>query len=258
MSMGIFLLIAGLVVGGMNFVGAAQPVQADTTITNQSTISTTGNYTAKVEPDIAYISVGVQTFAKNPADAQKENAQKMDNVHNSLGSLEVQEKDIKTVNYSIYPRYEWNNIETTNERGQIERKNERVLVGYEVNNMIRITIRDLDKVGSIIDMTVSKGINQANAISFDISDEKRDEVYLEALKKAVENAKSKAEAIASVYDVTLKNPISIVEGGSYIPSPIKYRGMAEAQMERADVATKTPIAAGEMEIRANVNVVYGY
>lgn len=255
----VLLLVSSLIIGIVNFVGTAQPVQASITGAEptKKTISTNGTYSVKVAPDIAYISIGVNTFAKDPKEAQKENKQKMDGVFKKIKSLGIADKDIKTTNYSIYPRYEWNNIESKGEKGYIERKSEQILVGYEVNNMIQVTIRNLNIVGSVIDVTVEEGINQANSISFGLSDEKREEVYLEALKRAVENAKAKAETMASVYGIQLGKPSNIIENGSYVPQPIMYRGYADAKVA-AEESASTPISAGELKIRANVNVVYEY
>lgn len=252
------LLICGLVAGITHFIGSAEPAQAAAREEqSKNAISANGSHAVKVAPDIAYISIGVETFSKDPKEAQKENSEKMDKVYKKLQSLGIEEKDIKTSNYNIHPRYEWNEIEATPQKGVVERKSNRILIGYEVNNMVTVTIRDLDKVGAVLDATVEAGVNEANSVSFGLSKEKSEKQYLEALKKAVTNAKMKAEAMASVYGITLGKPSNIIESGAYAPEAIKFRFTAEMNAGKMQ-DNATPISPGEMEIRANVNVVYEY
>jgi len=251
-------LILSLVISLVGFSGASAQTQG--TAESKSTISVSGNHKIKVSPDIAYISIGVQTFSKEPAAAQKENKTKMDKVFKKLEALKIKKEDIKTIDYNISPRYEWQNIEKKNPDGTITTKGESILIGYDVNNIIQVTIRNLDIVGNVIDMTVDEGINKANSIYFGLSDEKKNEKYLEALKKAVENAKAKAQTMADVFGIKLGKPFSISESGSYMPEPVMYRGYSEKAMDSAAGAVEptTPISAGEMEISSTVNVVYQY
>lgn len=256
------LLVFTLAAGVMVVSNTYEPVKvlADEQDEAKSSISVSGSNTVKISPDIAYVTVGVETFSKDPKTAQQENKEKMDKAYNRLMILGIEKKDIQTVNYSINPRYEWENIEAKGEKGEIIRKGERVLKGYDVKNRVKITVRNLNLVGKVIDITVEEGVNKANSVSFDLSKEKREEKYLEALKGASENAMKKAEMIAEVYGIELGKPFKINEGGSYIPSPVRdyaYSKTAAMGMDEAD-SVQTPISAGQMEIRANVNVVYHY
>ncbi len=240
--LGIFLVIS-LVVGVASFVGGASPVQAEES-QNKNVISVNGSHTIKVAPDVAYITLGVKTVDKEPSVAQSQNAQKMDAVQKKLLSLGIQKEDIKTTNYNMHERYEY-------------KKDERVFTGYEVTNTIKVTVKKLDSVGNVIDMAVKEGINQTGGLSFSISDEVREEQYVVALKKAVENAKGKATAIAGTINVKLANPSKIVEGSAYMPQPL-YRDYGAMKNVMAEDLVSTPIAAGELEIVANVSVEYEY
>ncbi|HHV59866.1 MAG TPA: SIMPL domain-containing protein [Clostridiaceae bacterium] len=257
------VLVFALTVGVMIFTSVLQPVQAtaEEKTDEKGNLSVSGSFTVKVSPDIAYITIGINTFAVDPKDAQKENREKMDQVFEKLVALGIDSKDIQTMNYSITPRYEYKNIEEKDEYGNLVRRGESVLTGYNVDNTIRVNVRDLQIVGDVIDVTVDEGINKANSIAFGISDAVRDAKYLEALKGAAEAAKAKAETLAEVYGIQLDIPYSVVEGSSYIPSPI-YRNLDYAAWDKgiaaANESVSTPIAAGEMEISANVTVVYKY
>lgn len=240
------LAVACLVLGAVVFSSAPAPVSAatDGAQDDANTIQVSGTYKIKVAPDIAYLSIGVSTIAEDTKTAQQDNKVKMNQVYNRLKALGIAEKDIKTTQYNIYPRYEWKNGES-------------ILEGYEVNNMIQVTVRNLDLVGTVLDMTVEEGVNKANSVSFGLSDEISKANYLEALKKAVGDARDKAQAIASVYGIQLGKPSHIVEGGYYIPSPIVRKDLADGAVAE-ESAAPTPIAPGELEIQAQVSVVYEY
>ncbi|MED4354636.1 SIMPL domain-containing protein [Schinkia azotoformans] len=217
----------------------------------KKTISVSGAYTVKVAPDIAYIDIAVNTLDVDAKKAQEINTENMNKVMDQLKKMGIQDKDIRTVDYRIQPRYEWINVET---------KREQKLLGYEVTNNIKVTINDFQKIGNIIDMTVKEGVNEVNNIAFGLSEAKKTEKYLEALKGAVNDGKIKAENIASMYGIKLSIPSMITEAGSYIPSPINYAGLQKASLGGTsfDTIESTPISGGEMEIRANINIVYEY
>lgn len=215
------------------------------------TISVSGVHTVKVAPDIAYIDIAVNTLDADAIKAQEINKENMNKVMEQLKKMDIQDKDIRTVDYRVQPKYEWINVET---------KREQKLVGYEVTNNIKVTVNDFQKVGNIIDMTVKEGVNKVNNIAFGLSEAKKTEKYLEALKGAVNDGKIKAEYIASMYGIKLSIPSIITEAGSYIPSPINYAGLQKAGVGGTsfDAIESTPISGGEMEIRSSINIVYEY
>lgn len=253
------LMICTLMIGTVVFTGQNTTAYASEDDTAKRAISVNGTYSVKVTPDIAYIDMAVKTFDADAKKAQEDNKNKMNNVMEQLKNLGLEDKNIRTVDYIIQPRYEWKNVENKNTEGTTETKSEQILLGYDVTNNIKVTVEDLQKVGNVIDVTVQEGINDANNIAFGLSEKTKTEKYLEALKGAVENAKSKAEVIATVYGIILSVPFSINENGAYFPSPIMYK-TAGASVSTAtyDRAAATPISGGEMEISANVNVVYQY
>lgn len=253
------LLLTSLIVfAAQAFAGGTAAYASD--VVNKRSISVSGTYTVKVAPDIAYIDIAVRTFNVDAIKAQDENKNKMNRVMDQLKKLGIQEKDIRTVDYRIQPRYEWTNIEIKNNQGTIESKREQILVGYEVINNIKVTVNDLQKIGTILDLTVKEGINEANNITFDLSEATKTAKYLEALKGAVKNGEEKAKTIAGLYGISLSVPSVINESEAYFPSPIRYTGLEKASGGGVayNEGSSTPISGGEMEIRANVSIIYEY
>ncbi len=223
--------------------GAGIPAFSAEQVKERKTITVQGSSSVTAAPTIAYVSIGVTTFNKNAASAQGENAVKMDRVYKTLASLGINKDKIKTLNYNISPRYDYKNNVAT-------------LAGYNVINSIRVTVMDLKKVSDVLDMTVKEGVNQSNSISFGVTDEERDRLYLQALSQAVVNAKEKANTIATAAGITISKPANIIEGSSAHFVQPNYRAMDMAKM--ASEAAPTPISEGEMTIGANVTVIYDY
>ena len=212
-------------------------------VKERKTITVQGSSSVTAAPTIAYVSIGVTTFNKNAASAQGENAVKMDRVYKTLASLGINKDKIKTLNYNISPRYDYKNNVAT-------------LAGYNVINSIRVTVNDLKKVSDVLDMTVKEGVNQSNSISFGVTDEERDRLYLQALSQAVSNAKEKANTIAAAAGIAISKPANIIEGSSAHFVQPNYRAMDMAKM--ASETVPTPISEGELMIEANVTVIYDY
>lgn len=229
----IVVLVAMLLVGTMNL---TQEAAAETSGT-ENIVSVSGIGTMTVKPDIAYINVGVETQDKDASVAQKENATKMSAVMAALKKAGIDEKDIKTVQYSIYDRYDY--VENGTD-----------VKYYTVTNMVQVTVKDIDKVGDVIDAAAGAGSNQVSNIQFGISNE--DEVYQEALKLAMSSAKSKATAIMGTFGKTPGTPVRVSES-SYYGGVVRmeYSAMADAKMS-------TPVSTGELTITANVSVDYNY
>ena len=232
------LLFAALGSSGYTSVKAATENQP-----TKRTINVSGQGTINVSPDIAFISLGVVTEDKDAKAAQRSNAAAMDKVVSQIKASGVKSEDIKTVNYSIYPKYDYN-----------KQSGESSIVGYSVNNTVQVTVRDITMTGTIIDLASEGGINVSNSISFGLSD--TDKYYNEALKKAVETARKKAEVMAGTFGITLKMPVTINENGGY--TPVYNYASYDTKAEAAGAAVPTPVQSGTLEIKANVSLVYEY
>ncbi len=221
---------------------ANAPVQAAEENAEKKTINVSGQSKVSASPDYATISLGVVTENKDAKLAQKENAASMDKVIASIKALGIAQDDIKTVNYSISPKYNYNKI-----------TGESTIVGYSVSNTVSVTVRDMTKTGSVIDAAADSGVNASSNISFGISN--YEEYYNEALKNAVLAAKKKANTMADALGVKIKAPITVSEGGGY--NPLSNYAVYDMSTNGAKSAA-TPIQAGSIEISAYVSIVYEY
>jgi len=224
----------------LNKIKENQFIGKDSNLKNTISVSGTGEIWTK--PDLALIDFSVVVEKKTVQEAMSENTKKMNEVIKSIKSQGVEEKDLKTTNFNIYPRYEWVKSEI------IEGK--RVLVGYEVSQNLQVKIRDLTKIGDIIQTAVGAGANQVGDLNFTI--DKQEDLKSQARKEAIENAKSKAKEIANELGVKL---VKIVGFSENSVAPIFSPSFAENAMGGA-MKEAPQIQTGENKIETNVNIVY--
>lgn len=206
-------------------------------------VSFTAEGRAFAKPDIAQIVVAVKTDrVKEAVQAVQDNTEKMNNVVNKIKELGIEEKDIETTSYRLNPVYDYN-----------RNTGERTLAGYDVYQEVTIKIRDLDKVGEVIEATTSVGANQVGNISFTIDDP--EEVKKEAREEAVAKAKKKAKEMAELTGIKLGKLVNVYESEG--PGPI-YRGYPSYAMEMEGIggAGAPEIQVGENEIKLEVTLVY--
>ncbi len=238
-AIGAVLLVFLIVINGAAS-AKVETVQPIATFEKEDIITATGTGKVSIKPDVAYIQMGVMTINKDARKAQEDNKTTMNKVIEKLKSMGIDDKDIQTTSYEISPQYSYQD-------------NKQILEGYQVENIVKVTVRDIDKVGDILDAAAREGINRSYGISFGVIDS--DSVYKEALKKAIDNAKGKAEVMAEQAGVSLQKPVAIYEGTA--PEKIYQRsGIAYDTIERASSVAAVPISSGELEIEANVVVVY--
>lgn len=240
------ILIASLFVFDSLDVFGGKAAANDLTGAEGNIVTVNGLGSVKVKPDIAYISVGVETFNTDAKKAQEEIAKKMDKIIDAMKKNGVKDEDIKTTGYNIYKTSKYDSYSLG--------EKEKVTEGYNARNVAEITIRDINMVGKIIDSAGKEGANVVNNIRFGISDE--DKYYSEALKLAMKNASGKAEAILSTFGSKPGKPYRIQEN-SY-GAPIVYRGNVMMKAEMAADAYETPVEAGELDVTARVVVEYKY
>jgi len=211
---------------------------------NTITVSDTG--TQYAAPDLAVVTFSVTNEAKTVAEAMKENTDKMNAVVVSVASNGVEEKDRKTTNFSIYPRYEWQDISAIYPEGK------RVFVGYEVSQSLEVKIRDLAKTGDIIEAATNAGANNVSDLQFTV--DKQDEIKKQAREEAITKAKTKAEELAKQLGVRLVRISSFSEGNSY-PYYASYK--EAAGLGGGDVSSPVPdIQTGQNKIEVTVSITY--
>lgn len=191
-----------------------------------------------LDPDIATINIGVHTENADAQAAVSENNEQAQAVMQALLDFGIAEQDIRTSNFSIFPRQNYDN------EGNLQE------IVYVVDNSVQVTVRDLDSIGEILDAAVSAGANSINGIQFTIEDPSA--AYDTAMAAAVENARSRAEVLAEAAGVELGEVQSInsyVNGG---PIPFSQ----DVRMEMAAADASVPISPGQTEISVEVSVVY--
>src|SRR3989338_678235 len=178
----------------------------------RDTITITGEGKITAIPDIATVEVGVITDKSDVVAAQKENTEKVNTLIKKVKDIGVEDKDIQTTNYQIYPQYDYTSGRQT-------------LRGYQVSQSVRIKIRDLGKIGTMLSSVGASGANQVSGVSFTIDEPEA--LRQQAREKALDNAREKAEALAKRAGVKLGKIVSFSESGGGAP-PVPYYGRAEA------------------------------
>jgi uncharacterized protein YggE len=235
-----FVLLAVLVLGAvLTACGPSTP----STITiqpqpPQRLITVTGTGMVTLTPDIAYISIGVHTQNASARDAVSENNTQAQAVMATIKGLGVAEKDIQTTNFSIYPQQQYD----TN--GKITG------ILYNVDNTIYLTMRDLTKLGDLLDATVSSGANNINSIQFDVAD--KTGALSQARLAAVTDAHKQADELTKATNVSLGDVQTISYYDSTAPINVQY-----TKADMAVPASSVPVSAGSMQISTTVTIVYG-
>lgn len=215
---------------------AGKPLLAGEISRGPSGIAVAGEAQVSGKPDIAYITIGVQTQAPTASQAHQENATAMDRIVARVRGLGIPEKDIRTSGLSLHPIFE----------------KEQRLVGYRASNNLTVTAADVGLVGKVLDEAVAAGANTAGSVRFGFKDEEN--LRQQALEAAAKNARAKAEAIARGLGLQIKGVEAVQEEGVAMPMPVP-RAMG---VEFAAAAPPTPVMPGELTITARVRVVFSY
>ena len=211
----------------------------------QNAIIVQGSTEFDVAPDLAKVRFRVETMSLTAQDAQVRNREIGASVKAALTQAGVRANEIETVDYRIEKVQEWD-----------YEKQRSIDKGYRATNAFVVSTKDLEKVGPLLDVGVQAGANNVESISFELSDEKQKEVKTESLRKATQNAREKAEALADGAGVRLGKVLTLSETNYYV-QPF-YRGdvmMAKAEMGGME-APATDISPQTVHISAQVSVSY--
>ncbi len=208
----------------------------------EATITVSGEGNASTAPDMAVLSFSVLKQAPTADEALSENNKAMTEVQAALKKAGIVDRDLQTSNFSVQPVYK-----------QFEPKDgvyiPPEITGYQVTNGLTVRVRDLTKLGGILDTSVKLGINQGGDITF--TNDNPESVFTDARKKAVENAVAKAKTLAEAAGVKVGRVLEISENS---PRPLPVPApMMRATMQKED---SVPIAAGENTYVINVNVTF--
>jgi len=200
-------------------------------------LTVVGSDKVSAHPDLAQIQVGVATEAVSAAKALKDNSDAMARLFAALDSRGIARKDVQTINFSVTPRYK---------RGP---HGEQLLeiVGYQVSNVVRVKVRKLDVLGQVLDEMVRQGANQVQGISFAVAEPTP--LFDEARRKAMADARCKAELYAKEAGVKVGRVLLIQEQTPHLPGPL-FLGVSRTE------GGSVPIAEGELEFVATITVTY--
>jgi uncharacterized protein YggE len=198
-------------------------------------VVTTGSAILRRAPDRAFVNIGAEARAAAPKVAQAQNAKTMTTVRERLKALGIADQAIETRALDLQPEFDY-----TDGRQKLR--------GYVARNILEVRLDDVTRVGEVIDASVEAGANSIHEVRFDLKD--RSGVEREALKAAVGDALARAAALASGAGKTVDRIVTIEEHRAEIV-PMQRTAM----FARADAAQpQTPVAPGEVEIRASVTV----
>ncbi len=200
-------------------------------------------------PDVALLRLGIEVQAATVAEAQSRGSEAMNAVMAALLEKGVEEKDIKTQQFSIQPVKQW--IE---EEGGLRGRGKEIITGYRVTNRVVAKIRKIEDAGVTIEAVATAGgdLTRVDSISFTIDDPTPFNV--QARELAVADAQAKAEQLAELSGVTLGKPTFISLSSPFVAPAFDMRGMGVAMAESAP--GPPPISPGETEVRASVQIVY--
>ncbi len=223
------LLIAAPLVVSLGLAAATLPRAASSAAAEAGGITVQGTASVTSVPDRAGLSFGVESKGSSARAALSANAAEMRRVIAALKAAGV--TDVKTQYVSLSPQY--------NDKSEAQ--------GFVATNTVSVTIKDLAKAGAVIDAAVNAGANQVYGPSLSRGDQ--DELYRQALKAAVANARASAQALASASNLSLGRVTAIVEGGG-APQPVPFAAADKAMAE------STPIEPGTQETSASVTVTF--
>lgn len=205
--------------------------------TKTDTFNVSGEGKVFIRPDTAMVSLGISATAGSVRQVQEQINSVINRVSQEVKNLGVDEKDIKTTNYSINPNYDYNS-------------GSQKITGYQASANLQVKVKDIDKVNDVIDRVTAAGANQVGGISFDVDD--RTKAENEAREKAVADAKRKAKEAAKIAGFRLGKIVNYQEnmGAPWYP----FYGASA--LERVGGGTPTKVEPGSSEVSVAVTLSY--
>ena len=233
------LLLAFALAAALPMTSHARPATDLAVPATQGTLlSVSATAEASRTPDIATISTGVVTQAADANAAMRDNAVQMDRMMAALRAAGIAPRDIQTSGINLNPQYKYAENQPP------------AIVGYQASNTVNVKVRELAKLGKVLDALVTQGANQINGPSFGI--DQPEAALEEARLAAVKKAQAQAQTYARALGLQVKRIVSISEGGASLPRPVPMmRAMA------ADAGFKeTAVAPGESSVSVSVEMVF--
>lgn len=203
-------------------------------------LTVSGSGTVLVESDLAVVTVGVREASTDVLVAQSTVNEKIAAIKQSLLDAGAKESEINTDSINIYVNYDYSD-------------NTEVIVGYTANNTLSVRTTDIDNVGALIDAAFAAGANTLDNVQFTVQDDS--EAREQALTKAVEDARRKAEVLAAAAGLQIASIESIAESGVYTYDSMRnYAMMDEATTESGGAGTL--VQAALVSVDASVSMEF--
>jgi hypothetical protein len=204
------------------------------------TVAVSGQGEVSAEPDLAHVTLGVESRQPTMAAARAEVAAAVDRVLALCRSLRIDPKLVNATRVQVQPEYSWN-----------EKDRKRTLLGYMVSRQVQVELRDLEQLGTLLERAVDAGVNQVSDPVLDSS--RRKDLEREAMTRAVQDAKLNAETLAHAAGVKLGSvrTLNAAASGPVVPLYKQRMAMADAAM-----APEATYQAGEMQFSATVSAEY--
>lgn len=206
-----------------------------------------GHGSVLVPPDMASIVIGIEVEHPTLGEAQAEATSRATAIIDAIEAAGVAEADIQTTNFNVRIVRERDRDEGRNQRGEIK--------GFQVSNVVEVTVRALDTLGRILDDAIAAGANEVRQITFSLSDPA--EAAAQARTRAVEDARGKADTLAAAAGMMVSRLVTISESYAPLPAPVELQAApamedASGGLSRAEV----PIAIGTDEIVVEIEAAY--
>lgn len=206
-----------------------------------SSIRVTGDAVVTAKPDRAQIDVGVLTQEKQSQNAATQNAKQLEGILTALHKLLGPDADIKTINYTLSPDYQYRPL-----------GGKQAIGSYTAMNVVRVTVDDLDKVGSVIDTATQAGANHVESVRFTVRDPQV--LHSQAVREAALKAKANADALAAALNLKITRIVSIADTGDAGGGPSFSPDMSIAELRDAGGSAPTPVQPGSFVATANVTL----
>lgn len=242
-SLGVLLFLGAMLAP---FPGGDARAQAGDPALGQRVLSVVGEGIVRGRPDMAMITLGVVSDARTAGEALSANNGSMTRLLDALKAEGLEPRDLQTSNFSVEPIYTQPPPDF-----QGNEPFEPKIVGYRIRNELTLRIRDLAKVGALLDRSITLGANSVSGPVFTVADSSKLED--QARRAAVRNALHKGGLYADAADLPLGPVARIEERPVQFPQPIPYGAMARQEMA-AD--SSVPIEGGELTFRAEVYVTW--
>lgn len=232
------LLALSLALGATTMTAHAQNAAGYAVPADGTLLSVSASADASRVPDVATISAGVVTQAVDGNAAMRQNAEQMAKVMDAIKAAGIADKDIQTSGINLSPQYRY----VENEAPKI--------TGFQASNTVNLKVRDIAKLGKVLDALAAQGSNQINGPSFEI--DQPEPVYDEARMAALKKAQARAETYAKSLGLRVRRIVSISEGGGGgFPPPMPMMAMARGKAEM-----DTQVSPGETKLSVNLDVVF--